>query len=622
MPGVRVRLGRSFRSRLFGVLLVVGIVPVSLLGWFSYRTSREALARAAGQVELYAAHDLSRFCEKVIADSVDQVKLAATYIPFDELDARELTAVLGIPYRQLSEINLIVVVDQNGKAIAEPVYASRKAPVTGHETLDDVDLEVFAKSVPLAAAVSEGLAIGRPYRGTDATAARLAIAVRVSLEPTRILAAELSLRMLQRRVDDMSRGDDLAWVVDGHGQPLIVPAVAPSESMLAAVRARGATAAPLIQAVSGHDGEEWIAAFVPATRLHWEIIVGQRAATAQRAARRVAALTAFWSGVAVLLALILGAFVARSLSRPVEALSVAAKALTGGDYTRRASTDSEDELGQFAKAFNHMASEVQRRDEEIRQWYDELEKRVEERTAQLKAIQEQVLRSRHLTAIGSLSAGFAHELNNPMTGIIGLLSILSKQTGEDSELGETVTLVLEQARRVAKLVREFQDFADVTSEAHHERVAVTRPAKAALDALHEDASARSIGLSATFEDGMPEVLGDSAQIQQLVTNLVKNAIEATPAGGSVRVSARSVGGEAVEIRVADTGRGIPPELQERIFDPFFSTKDHPGQVGLGLSTSQRIVEAHYGKITLESTFGRGTTFTIFLPVAPKPAHLY
>ncbi|HYY51557.1 MAG TPA: ATP-binding protein, partial [Myxococcales bacterium] len=136
---------------------------------------------------------------------------------------------------------------------------------------------------------------------------------------------------------------------------------------------------------------------------------------------------------------------------------------------------------------------------------------------------------------------------------------------------------------------------------------------------------RQVGIEVLAELDAPlrEAEGDPIQIEQVVEHLVRNAMHAMPAGGQLRVSVGAVGGDSLKLVVADTGRGIAPGVRERIFDPFFSTKDSGfGKgAGLGLSISHSIVEAHHGRILVDSTEGRGATFTVVLPAAPAPAHL-
>ena len=129
-------------------------------------------------------------------------------------------------------------------------------------------------------------------------------------------------------------------------------------------------------------------------------------------------------------------------------------------------------------------------------------------------------------------------------------------------------------------------------------------------------AAAAVALQTDIEPRLPELLGDPVQVQRLVGHLVQNALGAMPEGGELRVGLRAVEGDAIKLTVADTGKGIPASLQERIFDPFFSTKATPLHLGLGLSVCHAIVEAHHGKIAVESAEGRGTTFTVLLPVAP------
>jgi two-component system, NtrC family, sensor kinase len=283
--------------------------------------------------------------------------------------------------------------------------------------------------------------------------------------------------------------------------------------------------------------------------------------------------------------------------------------------------DTRDEVGEFAAAFNHMADQVRKRDEEIRGWNAELKQRVDERTAELEAAQDQIMRTRRLAALGSLGAGVAHELNNPLTGVTGLLAVLRKQLGEGSPHLPTIQQIQEQARRVTKIVADLRQFADQERSVSGKRFALRAPVQSALDLYSEQIEERGIRVCAELSERVPEAQGDPVQIQQVVAHLVQNAIQAMPAGGDLRISVSEVAGDALKLTVSDSGRGIPEELRERIFDPFFTTKDDPGDVGLGLSISHSIVEAHHGKLSVESAEGHGATFTIVLPAAAAAPHL-
>jgi signal transduction histidine kinase len=352
----------------------------------------------------------------------------------------------------------------------------------------------------------------------------------------------------------------------------------------------------------------------------WAVAVAQPAKEAFSGAIRVRDYTVFWAAVALVLTAILGALLARGLSAPVRELSQGVRALAEGRYDQTVAVESRDELGQLADGFNHMTREIRRRDDEIRAWNSDLQQRVEHRTAELKLAQDQILRTRRLAAIGSLGAGIAHELNNPLTAVAGFISLARKQLGDSSPQSETLKQALEQTRRVSKIVSDLRQFAEQERTDGGRRFPLEQPVLSALDLYAEEMRKKRIELRRDLKPGLREAQGDPVQIQQVVAHLVQNAIAAMPEGGELRIALTDVAGDALKLTVSDSGKGIPPEMRERIFDPFFSTKDKAG-VGLGLSISHSIVEAHHGRILVDSIEGRGATFTVVLPAASAPAHL-
>jgi signal transduction histidine kinase len=318
---------------------------------------------------------------------------------------------------------------------------------------------------------------------------------------------------------------------------------------------------------------------------------------------------------------VLGMLLARGLSAPVRELSQGVRALAEGRYDQTVAVESRDELGQLAEGFNHMVGEIRRRDDEIRAWNSELQQRVEHRTAELKMAQDQILRTRRLAAIGSLGAGIAHELNNPLTAVAGLISLARKQLGETSPQSDTLKQALEQTRRVSKIVSDLRQFSEQERTDGGRRFALEQPMQSALDLYAEEMREKRIEVLRDVKPGLREAQGDPVQIQQVIAHLLQNAIAAMPDGGELRIGLTDVAGDALKLTVSDSGKGIPPEMRERIFDPFFSTKDGTAGVGLGLSISHSIIEAHHGKLLVDSAPGRGATFTVLLPTAAPAAHL-
>jgi signal transduction histidine kinase len=183
-----------------------------------------------------------------------------------------------------------------------------------------------------------------------------------------------------------------------------------------------------------------------------------------------------------------------------------------------------------------------------------------------------------------------------------------------------ITAALEQAGRVTRVVEELRSFADQERTTGGVRFPLEKPVHAALALFEDRFRAAGIRLTTRFDEPLPEAQGDPVQIQQVVSHLLDNAVNAMPGGGALEVSLGSISGEALRLRIADTGKGIPATMRERIFDPFFTTKEDPGRVGLGLSVSNSIVEAHHGKIVVDSAEGAGAAVTVLLPAAAA-AHL-
>jgi signal transduction histidine kinase len=612
----------SFRTRILAALLAVGLLPVAMLGLMSWSANRQELVATASAAQAQAAADLARQVETLVLNAVEHLESTRRYLPLSRLTPGDAAAALEIPYRQLPWVNVVVLLSERGDALVSPVFErGARAGAPPRDPVGPAELDAFARSVPLATALASDVAIGPPYVGSGTP--RVALAVQIDGPPRRVLAAELSLSQLAARVQEAGGAGGAALLVDGRGQ--VIARGHHEEALSAGERAlveEGvASLATRVRTVRDADGRPWLAAFAPVGTVGWGVVLSRSEAVALRAADRARAYTLFWSVAALVTAAVLGAFLARGVSVPVAKLSQAARAVTEGRYDTAVPEDRRDELGELAVAFNHMAREVSRRDEEIRGWAGELSRRVEERTSELRVAQDQVARARRLAAIGSLGAGVAHEINNPMTAVVGLVSMARKSVGAESQVGELLGTALEQAMRVTRIVDDLRQLTEQQRQDPGTRFPLAAALQAALEIHAPDAERAGVALRASVQDGVRAVQGDPVQIQHVVGHLLRNAIAATPEGGEIRVSLSEVGGDALKLSVTDTGRGIPAAMRERIFDPFFARKERGGGVGLGLSISNCIVEAHHGTLRVESEEGKGSTFTLLLPVAGAQAHL-
>jgi two-component system NtrC family sensor kinase len=278
---------------------------------------------------------------------------------------------------------------------------------------------------------------------------------------------------------------------------------------------------------------------------------------------------------------------------------------------------SKGEMGQLAASFNDMTRSLRSLEEALNGLLFGLEKEVEARTAELRAAQDQLVRTEKLSSLGKLSASIAHEINNPLAGILTFAKLISRTLAEGppddarrAVLQKNLGLVEREAQRCSAIVRNLLDFA-------RERPIAPKPMDcnaAVEEALSLIANQVVIQETALVKDlsPLPPVLADFGQLRQAFVNVAMNACEAMGKGGRLLVGTR-VRDAWAEIVFADSGPGIPEERLRHIFDPFFTTKEKG--TGLGLSVVYGIIERHGGSVKVDSIVGQGTTFTLRLPLA-------
>jgi PAS domain S-box-containing protein len=242
---------------------------------------------------------------------------------------------------------------------------------------------------------------------------------------------------------------------------------------------------------------------------------------------------------------------------------------------------------------------------------------------QLKATEAQLIQAAKLAAVGELAAGVAHEINNPLTSILGFAELLLNTSPPDVPFRRDLEIIDHQAARARDIVRNLLDFARQT-KFQRQACDVNRVVQQTLDLIRQHLEKSGVVIEEQYDPQLGLLTLDGGQMKQVFLNLITNASQAMPGGGRLRVSTARVGDEVV-VAVSDTGAGIPPELRDRIFDPFFTAKPTGQGTGLGLSVSLGIVQEHGGRITVESQLGQpasgsgpgGSTFSVWLPVECK-----
>jgi two-component system NtrC family sensor kinase len=347
---------------------------------------------------------------------------------------------------------------------------------------------------------------------------------------------------------------------------------------------------------------------------------------ATKAATEAAILLAF---VVLLVTILVVAIVVNAVVKPITSLARATDQISRGDFSTVVQISRGDEIGQLADVFNRMTRTLKHSREEIEQYNRTLEEKIIERTRQLDDAQAQLIQSEKMSAIGQLAAGVAHELNNPLGGILGYaqftLEKLRKNAPDKTtskEIDSYIRYVSDielQARRCKTIVQNLLRFSRSSRTVEFNETDINQTLEQTLTFVEHQLRISQIELMVDLAPNLPRIQGNSGQLQQVLTNLIINAMHASAPGTTITVSTRYCPalGEfsgTVEVAIADHGHGIARENLTKIFEPFFTTKEVGKGTGLGLSVSYGIVKEHGGEIMVESEVGRGSTFTIIIPV--------
>lgn len=332
----------------------------------------------------------------------------------------------------------------------------------------------------------------------------------------------------------------------------------------------------------------------------------------QAAARetRSAAFTVLASALMCLFSLV---FVWLVLHRPVRDLLAGIHRIADGDLGFTLPVHSKDELGELAAAFNKMSAEIQH-------WNSTLEDRVARKTRELERTQAGLIGAEKMASLGKLAATVAHEVNNPLFGILTYARLALKDTTDEKQR-ERLKTIERESLRCGEIMRNLLTFARQTPK-KREPNDVNALVERALKLIKHQVELLQIALQVTLAPELPLVTCDAGQVQQVALVLLVNATEAMPQGGSLFVSTSyDPDGEQVTLRVRDTGCGITADAISKIYEPFFSTKEDQHRTGLGLAIAKNIIDQHGGTIEVSSTPGVGTEFIVSLPlIAAQPAN--
>jgi len=324
-------------------------------------------------------------------------------------------------------------------------------------------------------------------------------------------------------------------------------------------------------------------------------------------------------------------FVWRVVGRPLKALKSGTERLAAGDLGYQIDVHSQDEIGELSRSFNDMSVQLQAERKQNLAWTRTLEERVEYKTRELKRAHEHALHTEKMASIGKMAAVLAHEINNPLSGILTYAKLLRKWIDREEldrqktagegvrryrEICDSLDLVASESRRCGDLVKNLLAFSR-TTPMNLQATDLNEVVRRSLRLVQHQLDMAGIQIQLQLDPALPRVLCDAAQIEQVLLALVMNALDALPQGGNVWLTTSpSRQDNQVRIVVRDDGSGIAPEILPHLFEPFLTTKETGRGVGLGLAISRSILERHSGSIEVQSEVGRGTTFTVTLPWDP------
>ncbi len=608
----------SLYTKLLLFMLAVALGPLALLGVMLVSSAEEALrARIeAAQAEAVAAEAdaVARF----VQDQVHVLGRTASHFRLEQSTTAEREKAVQLLYRSSIHVAFAALLFEDGTPAAPVVFYAdpRRAPELQADPLRLGDLRlhppatpelVTRAEIPLDAAQREGAGayvLSNVYAVPERneTAFSVVLPVRGPNDALLSYVAEISLGALMSQVASKR---ELGTLIITDATGLVVAHPDPK-----ALRQEPSSASP--------EGMLEASVEVPIPHLGWRVSASLPEQVAFAPIRKLRNTVAIAGSAAFTLLLLLAALFTSRVRSGLRVVVEGASAFAKGDLSHRITAPPERELAELAGAFNSMGEELFGARAQLLTWNEELERQVQERTQQLKEAQARLVESQKLAAVGQLGAGVAHEINNPLSGVLGFVQLLKTRLKKAGRADDDPDLALldkveSNARRCREVTATLLRFSQKTGDAEEAPVEIERVIADAI-ALHESQLAEE-QVSVQLDVTPPlRVRGDSAQLTQVLLHLLANARTAMKDSPDRVLAVRaSCLGERVVVVVEDSGKGMAAEVKERAFEPFFTTKDVWSSLGLGLYASFRIVEDHGGRMEIDSEPGRGTRVRVQLP---------
>jgi two-component system, NtrC family, sensor kinase len=327
------------------------------------------------------------------------------------------------------------------------------------------------------------------------------------------------------------------------------------------------------------------------------------------------------AGACVVVLLILLDFSTKRMIHPLLDMVKATEKISRGDLSHKVPVDSNDEIGYLADSFNKMTVDLKNANRKLLEWGKTLEKKVDERTKELTEMHAHLIQSEKLASLGKLAAGVAHEINNPLGGILIYSHLLLEDMNKSDVHYENLKKIVKETTRCKDIVKGLLDFAR-PKEPETTAVNVNDVAENALSIVESQALFQNINIQKEYMAAPPKITADASQLHQVFINIILNAAEAMQGSGTLTIRTfLDKEKKNIHIQFSDTGPGIDKEIKPRLFEPFFTTKEVGKGTGLGLAISYSLIRKHQGTIEVESQEGDGSTFTVRLPIPEQESDI-
>lgn len=359
----------------------------------------------------------------------------------------------------------------------------------------------------------------------------------------------------------------------------------------------------------------------PHRQTHWTLMIAHPKGPIEGPIRNLTGFLALVMTLMIVAAAASGVFISDHLARPIARLRQATRAVAAGDLERNVDIQTGGEIEELGHDFNVMRERLRQAQTRLSAWNLELRREVERQTDVLQRLQSGMARADKLASIGQISASVMHEVGNPLAAIKTRIQVTQQDEEVCGPCRQLLNEILDEVNRLASFLRGFSRLSRLGGHSDQEEVDVGEVARGVIRLVALELKRTGIGLTFESEENLPAIQGTANQLRHLIMNLILNAADASPKGGEVQIQLESQSPDqtwpagSVCLRIIDRGSGIPPEMLDRIWDPFFTTK--PDGTGLGLAICRQIVDEHQGSIDIESVPGKGTTVIARFPSRPQ-----